>query len=30
MEGADVGRLEVIGALNLLDLDNIPVLKEGH
>jgi metal transporter CNNM len=28
-EGADVGQLEAIGALNFLDLDDIPVLDEG-
>src|SRR5271165_31854 len=29
-EGADVGKLEAIGALNFLDLDDIPVLDEGE
>jgi metal transporter CNNM len=29
-EGADVGQLEAIGALNFLDLDDIPVLEEGE
>jgi metal transporter CNNM len=29
-EGAEVSRLEAIGALNFLDLDDIPVLKEGE
>jgi metal transporter CNNM len=29
-EGADVGRLEAIGALNFLDLDDIPVVEEGE
>jgi metal transporter CNNM len=29
-EGADVGQLEAIGALNFLDLDDIPVLDEGE
>jgi metal transporter CNNM len=28
--GADVGELEAIGALNFLDLDDIPVLDEGE
>ena len=27
MEGADVSHLEAIGALNFLDLDDIPVLR---
>ena len=30
MEGADVGKLEAIGALNFLDLDDISVLDEGE
>ena len=30
MEGADVSHLEAIGALNFLDLDDIPVLDEGE
>jgi hypothetical protein len=30
MEGADVGQLEAIGALNFLALDDIPVLEEGE
>jgi metal transporter CNNM len=30
MEGADVGQLEAIGALNFLDLDDISVLDEGE
>jgi metal transporter CNNM len=29
-EGAEVSRLEAVGALNFLDLDDIPVLKEGE
>jgi metal transporter CNNM len=29
-EGADVGQLEAIGALNFLDLDDIPALEEGE
>ncbi len=29
-EGADVGQLEAMGALNFLDLDDIPVLEEGE
>lgn len=29
MEGADVGQVEAIGALNFLDLDDIPVMEEG-
>jgi metal transporter CNNM len=29
-EGAEVGHLEAIGALNFLDLDDIPVLEEGE
>ena len=29
MEGADVSHLEAIGALNFLDLADIPVLEEG-
>jgi len=29
-QGADVGHLEAIGALNFLDLDDIPVLEEGE
>jgi metal transporter CNNM len=29
-EGAEVGQLEAIGALNFLDLDDIPVLEEGE
>jgi metal transporter CNNM len=29
-EGADVGQLEAVGALNFLDLDDIPVLEEGE
>jgi metal transporter CNNM len=29
-EGADVSQLEAIGALNFLDLDDIPVLEEGE
>ena len=29
-EGAEVSRLEAIGALNFLDLDDIPVLKRGR
>jgi len=29
MEGADVSHLKAIGALNFLDLDDIPVLDEG-
>jgi metal transporter CNNM len=28
--GADVSRLEAIGAINFLDLDDIPVVKEGE
>jgi metal transporter CNNM len=28
--GADVGQVEAIGALNFLDLDDIPVLEEGE
>jgi metal transporter CNNM len=29
-EGADVGRMEAMGALNFLDLDDIPVQEEGE
>jgi metal transporter CNNM len=29
-EGAEVSQLEAIGARNFLDLDDIPVLKEGE
>jgi len=29
-EGADIGKLEAIGALNFLDLDDLPVLEEGE
>jgi hypothetical protein len=30
MEGADVSHLEAIGALNFLDLADIPLLEEGN
>jgi metal transporter CNNM len=30
LEGADIGKLEALGALNFLDLDDIPVLEEGE
>jgi metal transporter CNNM len=29
-EGAEIGKLEAMGALNFLDLDDIPVLEEGE
>ena len=29
-EGTEVSRSEAVGALNFLDLDDIPVLKEGE
>ncbi len=29
-EGAEIGKLEALGALNFLDLDDIPVLEEGE
>jgi metal transporter CNNM len=29
-EGAEIGKIEALGALNFLDLDDIPVLEEGE